>query len=374
MSKSTRYLGLDVHAETISAALAQGRTPVQNLGQVQNRTGAIKKLIDKAGGPSGLRVCYEAGPTGYALYWELTRLGVDCEVIAPSLIPKKSGDRVKTDRRDAEKLAEFYRAGVLTPVWVPDAEHEALRDLVRARSAAKKDEVRAKNRLLKYLLRNGIRGPENRRAFGSRWWEWMRGVQLEYEAQSITLQDLVSEVDRLGERTKRLDGAIDDAIEASSPERKAVIDALQALRGVARLTAVTIATEIGTFRRFDKATRLMAYAGLVPSEHSSGARNFKGGITHAGNSALRHVLGEAAWQYRHRPYMGERLKKQQGQLSSEINDIAWKAQNRLYRKHRRLTNHGKPCGKVGSAIARELVGFVWAIGYAAETRASRAST
>jgi transposase len=164
MSKSTRYLGLDVHGETIVAAVAERRAPARNLGQFPNRPESVRKLIEKLGQGDELKVCYEAGPTGYALYWQLTRMGVECEVVAPSLIPRKPGDRIKTDRRDAEKLAECFRSGMLTSVWVPDAEHEALRDLVRARGAAKQDETRAKHRLVKYLLRYGLRHPDSSRA------------------------------------------------------------------------------------------------------------------------------------------------------------------------------------------------------------------
>jgi len=183
MSKSTRYLGLDVHAETIAAAIAEGRKKVRSLGQLPNRPEAVRKLIDKLGGPAGLKVCYEAGPTGYALYWQLTQLGVECEVVAPSLIPKKAGERIKTDRRDAEKLAQCYQAGTLTGVWVPDAAHEALRDLVRARAAAKKDESRAKHRLTKYLLRYGLRHPDNCRAWTHPWWRWVQDLEFEHECQ-----------------------------------------------------------------------------------------------------------------------------------------------------------------------------------------------
>ena len=366
MSKNTRYLGLDVHAETITAALAEGRGKVRNLGQFPNRPEAVRKLIEKLGGPEGLKVCYEAGPTGYALYWQLTRMGVACEVIAPSLIPKKAGERIKTDRRDAEKLAECYQSGTLTPVWVPDAAHEALRDLVRARGAAKKDESRAKHRLVKYLLRNGLRHPEGCRAWTHPWWRWVQALQFEHEPQRVTLGDCIAEVLRLGERVSRLDLAIDRCVESTPAEKEAVIEALQALRNVAKLTAVTIMTEVGTFQRFHKPTELMGYTGLVPSEYSSGGREAKGRITRTGNAHLRHVLGETAWHARHRPWLNTRLKKLLPTLPPGVSDIAWKAQERLHRKFTRLTFHRKPAGKVATAVARELVGFVWAIGYAVE--------
>ena len=191
------------------------------------------KFIDKLGGPKGLKVCYEAGPTGYALYWQLEQMGVECEVVAPSLIPKKAGERIKTDRRDAEKLAECSRAGMLTSVWVVDSAHEALRDLVRARSAAKKDETRAKHRLTKYLLRYGLRHPDGRRAWTHPWWRWVQNLEWEHEAQDLTFGDCVAEVLRLGERVARIEKAIDRVIESAPPEKQAVIEALQAPRGVA---------------------------------------------------------------------------------------------------------------------------------------------
>ena len=369
MSKSTRYLGLDVHAETIAAAIAEGRGKVRSLGQFPNRPEAVRKVLAKLGGPTGLKVCYEAGPTGYALYWQLTQMGVECEVVAPSLIPKKAGERIKTDRRDAEKLAQCYQAGTLTAVWVPDAEHEALRDLVRARAAAKKDESRAKHRLTKYLLRYGLRHPDNCRAWTHPWWRWVQSLEFEQECQRVTLGDCVAEVLHMGERVSRLDLAIERAVESAAPEKKAVIDALQALRGVAKLTAVTIVTEVGTFQRFRKPTELMGYTGLVPSEHSSGTRQAKGRITRTGNAHLRHVLGETAWHARHRPWLNVRLKKQLPALPPGVAEIAWKAQERLHRKFHRLMYHRKPAGKVATAVARELVGFIWAIGYSVEKEA-----
>ena len=194
MNNCTRYLGLDVHAETITAAIAEGRGRIRSLGKFSNRPEAVRKLIEKLGGGKNLKVCYEAGPTGYALYWQLTKLGIDCEVIAPSLIPKKAGDKVKTDRRDAEKLAQSYQAGDLTPVWVPTPEHEALRDLVRQRAAAKADESRAKHRLVKHLLRRGLREPDENGAWTHPWWRWVQSLKFEHEAQQVALGDCIAEV------------------------------------------------------------------------------------------------------------------------------------------------------------------------------------
>ena len=218
MNNCTRYLGLDVHAETITAASAEGRGKIRSLGKFSNRPEAVRKFIEKLGGGKNLKVCYEAGPTGYALYWQLTKLGVDCEVIAPSLIPKMAGDRVKTDWRDAEKLAELYQGGELTPVWVPTPEHEALRDLVRQRAAAKADESRAKHRLVKHLLRRALREPGESRAWSHPWWQWVQSLKFEHEAQQVAFADCIAEVLHMGQRLARLDQAIDWLV-ACAPAR-----------------------------------------------------------------------------------------------------------------------------------------------------------
>jgi transposase len=370
MSNCTRYLGLDVHAETITAAVAEGRGRIRSLGKLPNRPEAVRKFIEKLGGGKNLKVCYEAGPTGYALYWQLTKLGVDCEVIAPSLIPRKPGDRVKTDRRDAEKLAQSYQNGELTSVWVPTLEHEALRDLVRQRAAAKSDESRAKHRLVKHLLRRGLREPTEARAWTHPWWRWVQSLKFDHEAQQVAFADCIAEVLRMGERLARLDQAIDRLVASAPPHMQAVIEALQALRGVAKLTAVTIVTEVGTFKRFRRPTQLMGYTGQVPSEHSSGARKSQGGITHAGNAHLRHVLGEAAWHARHRPWLNKRLKKLLPKLPAGVSAIAWKAQERLHKKFTKMIYRGKHPGTVATAVARELVGFIWAIGTLVESQQS----
>ena len=368
MSNCTRYLGLDVHAETITAAIAEGRGKIRSLGKFPNRAEPVRKLIEKLGGGKGLKVCYEAGPTGYALYWQLTKLGVDCEVIAPSLIPRKPGDRVKTDRRDAEKLAQCYQNGELTPVWIPDLEHESLRDLVRQRAAAKSDESRAKHRLVKHLLRRGLREPGESRAWSHPWWQWVQSLKFVHEAQQVAFADCVAEVLHMGDRLARLDQAIDRLVASAPVHMQAVIEALQALRGVAKLTAVTIVTEVGTFKRFQRATQMMGYTGIVPSEYSSGNREAKGGITHTGNAHLRHVLGEAAWHARHRPWLNLRLKKLLPTLPAGVAEIAWKAQERLHKKFTRMTYRKKHAGTVVTAVARELVGFIWAIGTMVESQ------
>src|SRR5271169_2081172 len=234
MEKKVRFLGLDVHAETIAVAMAEPDGEVRSLGVIANRAESIRKLMGKLGPVKELRACYEAGPTGYVLYWQLTALGVECEVIAPSLVPTKAGDRVKTDRRDAERLARCQRAGELTAVWVPDAAHEALRDLVRAREAAKKDQLKARHRLGKFLLRHGRR-PEGIKAWTKKYLEWIQThVHFDQPALEVTLADYVEEVDHVAARILKLEKAIDEAVEQAPPEIGAVIAALQALRGVAQ--------------------------------------------------------------------------------------------------------------------------------------------
>lgn len=362
MGKTTRYVGMDVHAATIAVAVVEGRGLPRSVGVIPNRPEAVRRLIGKLGEPSNLRVCYEAGPTGYVLYWQLTKLGVHCEVIAPSLVPVKAGDRVKTDRRDAEKLARAYRSGDLTAVFVPSAEHEALRDLVRAREAAKTDELRARNRLGKYLLRNGQYAPTGCRAWTLTYWRWLRTVKFPHAAQERTLLEYIVEVEHQQQRVERLDGAIDEAVRSAPEHMKAVIEALQSLRGVAKLTAVTLVVEVGTFRRFERATQLMSYTGMVPSEYSSGEKSRRGAITKAGNNHLRRILIEAAWHNRHRPCLSNRQRAVHKHLDPGVIKIAWDAQLRLNARYRRLSAKGKPHGKVITAVARELVGFIWSVG------------
>lgn len=367
MKKGTRFVGLDVHADTIAVAVAEaGREgEVRSLGLIANTEGAVRKLINTLGGAAGIHACYEAGPTGYALYWQLVQLGVECEVIAPSLIPTKPGDRVKTDRRDAIRLARSHRAGELTAVWVPSKAHEALRDLVRAREAAKKDQLRARHRLAKFLLRAGRRPPPAKTAWGNAHFEWLRNQTFEHAAQQATMDDYLHEVEHAATRIQRLEAAIDDAVKNASPTTRAVIDALQALRGIAKLTATTIAVEVGNFSRFERASKLMAWAGATPSEHSTGGPGHerRGAITKTGNAHLRRVLFEAAWSYRRRPGGTDPARKRQRvlELPADINEVAAKAQHRLCRRYAVLTGRGKPPSKAAAAVGRELLGFIWAI-------------
>lgn len=366
MKEKVRFLGLDVHAETIAVAIAEADGEVRSLGTIANRAESIRKLVRKLGSAEQLRACYEAGPTGYVLYWQLTQLGIDCAVVAPTLVPMKAGDRVKTDRRDAERLARSYRSGDLTAVWVPDEGSEALRDLVRAREAAKADQLRARNRLSKFLLRSGRRPETKIKAWTGVHMAWIRQLRFEQPAQEFTRLDYLHEVEHTSERIIRLEQAISDAIKLASPRMQEVIRGLQALRGVAEISAVTIVAELGEISRFESARQLMGYSGVVPSENSSGKRVQRGGITKAGNAHLRRIVIEAAWSYRLRPGIGRDLRKRQEHVPEEIKEIAWKAQIRLTKRYARLAAAGKDQRKVVTAIGRELLGFIWAIGRRAE--------
>lgn len=365
-----RFLGLDVHADAIAVAVAEPDGEVRSLGVIPNRLESIRKLVGKLGPVAQLKACYEAGPCGYVLYWQLTALGVSCEVVAPTLVPVKAGDKVKTDRRDAAKLARCYRAGDLTAVWVPDADHEALRDLVRAREDARQDQHRARHRLSKFLLRHGRRPPEEvRKNWTLKFMTWIKEqVHFDPPALEATLLDYVHEVDHMAERIARLEKAIGEAIQQAPPVMRAVVEALQALRGVAQITAVTVVAELGTLSRFASPRPLMGYSGLVPSEFSSGNRILRGSITKTGNAHLRRVLIESAWAYQYRPWVGGHLLQRQQGLDQHVKDLAWKAQGRLHARYKKLAAGGKKKPQIVTAVGRELVGFIWAIAVHTEAK------
>jgi transposase len=366
MKNKVRFLGLDVHAETIAVAIAEPDGEVRSLGTIANRAESIRKLVKELGAVEHLKACYEAGPTGYVLYWQLAELGVACEVIAPTLVPMKAGDRVKTDRRDAERLARSYRSGDLTAVWVPDEGSEALRDLVRAREAAKQDQLRARHRLSKFLLRSGQRPAVGIKAWTQLYMAWVRQLRFQQVAREWTRLDYLHEVEHMAERVKRLEQAITEAVKLASPALREVVKGLQALRGIAQISAVTIAAELGNISRFQGARQLMGYSGTVPSENSSGKRTQRGSITKTGNAHLRRIAVEAAWSYRLKPGVGPALRKRQEGVAEEIKEIAWKAQHRLHKRYMKLSAAGKDQRKIITAVGRELLGFVWAIGVKAE--------
>ncbi len=290
MKEKVRFLGLDVHAETIAVAIAEPDGEVRSLGTIANRTESIRKLVKKLGPAEQLRACYEAGPTGYVLYWQLAELGVACEVIAPTLVPMKAGDRVKTDRRDAERLARSYRSGDLTAVWVPDEGSEALRDLVRAREAAKQDQLRARHRLSKFLLRTGQRPALGVKAWTQAYLAWVQADSLHTGGAGIDVAGL-SARGRAHGRSGSSGWSKRSRRRSNWPRRRCRkwFAGLQALRGIAQISAVTIVAELGKLSRFESARQLMGYSGAVPSEESSGKRTRRGSITKTGNAHLRRI-------------------------------------------------------------------------------------
>ncbi len=366
--KDTTFVGFDVHKETIAIAIApEGREEPRQLGVITNSAEAIAKFVRKYGPAENLSVCYEAGPCGYQIYHQLQKLGVPCIVVAPSLIPTKPGDRVKTDRRDAKKLARLHRSGDLSPVWVPSQAHEALRDLVRAREDAVEDRLRMRNRISKLLLRMDIHPPTHmKKSWTLSYMQWLTSLQLGQPAQKVVLHEYVLGLHQITERISRLEQEI--KLLTTQSDLAPLIFALQALRGVELVTAATIVTESGDMLHFDKPRQFMSYAGMVPKEDSSGNTRWQGSITKTGNAHLRRVIVEAAWHYRHIPKVTYKLKKRQEGLPETVKAIAWKAQHRLNLKYRRFMIKGKPKQKAIVAMARELLGFVWAIAQEMKTQ------
>lgn len=360
MQDITKFVGLDVSKDSISVAIADaGREAPRYFGEIPHAPEAVRKLLLKLGKVTEIEACYEAGPTGYGLQRLLTKLGVRCIVVAPALIPKRPGERIKTDRRDSLRLAQLLRAGELTPVYVPTEADEAIRDLVRAREDAREDLLRARHRLSKFLLRHDINPPTKMTKWKSRHREWLDTLKFENPYSRVTFQEYLHTINEIELRIQRLETEIHEFAE-NSPQ-KPLIRALQTLRGVKEITAVTLVAEIGDFRRFVNARDLMGYTGLVPSEHSSGLTRRQGGITKTGNTHIRRVLVEAAWSYRYQPALkGDIRKRQEGQPPT-VQQISWKAQNRLHRKYGRLVSKGKPANKAITGVARELAGFIWAI-------------
>lgn len=360
--KDTLFVALDVHKEKISVATAKwDRNEAEPLGAIHNTPQAIAKLLRKLGRPpEQLHFCYEAGPCGYNIYRQLIAAGAKCDVVAPGLVPKKPGDKVKTDRRDAQKLARNLRNGELTAVWVPDQTHEALRDLSRAREDAQEDLRIKRQQLLSFLLRYDLRPPEHVK---SNWTKahrtWLDGLKLPEFMQQVVLAEYLLAIDQAAERVERLEKALLE--QARNVPQAPLIDALQCLRGVAGVTAATLVAELGDLTRFTSAKQIMDATGLVPSEHSSGSNEWKGSITKSGNAHARFVLVEASWHYRNPPFLGETLRRRQQNQPEEIRRMAWKAQHRLNAKYRRLVGRGKSKQVAVVAVARELIGFMWAI-------------
>jgi transposase len=356
MAKARSLVGLDVHATKIVAAVLDAET-----GEIAFF--AMTADIEKTAGfcaalPRPVRVAYEAGPTGYGLARELAKRGVECVVAAPSKIPRASGDRVKTDRRDAELIVRLLLAGKLHAVRVPGAEEEALRDLVRAREAVRVDLMRCRHRLSKLLLRHGIRF-EDGDAWTDRHRQWLNTVELDWPAAQATLLDVRGAIDALVHRRDGLERQI-VAMIPSSPWRTQV-GVLRCLRGVDTLSAVGLCAEVGDFTRFGRAEQLMSYLGLVPSENTTGQQRRLGSITKTGSAHARRLLVEAAWHYRPRPNLGKALTERQAGQPPEAVAISWSAQKRLHRTWARLEQRGKRRTIIAVAAARELAGFCWAI-------------
>jgi transposase len=363
MKKSSMFIGLDVHKDSIEIAFAEaGRDgEVRSYGGIDGTLDALDKVIRKLVSKGcNLHFVYEAGPCGYDVYRHLTAQGFDCVVVAPSKIPRQSGNRIKNDRRDAQMLARLHRAGELTAVYVPFVEDEAMRDLTRAREDAKAVERKAKQRILAFLLRHGHRysgkSPWSRAHF-----RWISILKMPHPAQQIVLQE---SLDALAECTRRVD-RLTEQIQTLSPQWRLfpVTQALQSMRGVSLIVATTTIAEIGDLTRFGRPAELMSYLGLVPSEHSSGRTTRRGSITKTGNGHVRRVLVEAAWAYRLPARVSRKLLIRQEGLSQEVCAISWKAQLRLCARYKRFTEKGKAHQLVVTAIARELCAFMWAIAH-----------
>lgn len=332
---------------------------VRYLGEVDNTEAATAKLAAKlAARYQRLTFCFEAGPTGYGLYRLIKKLGHNCIVVAPSLIPSKPGDRMKTNRRDAVNLAKLLRAGELTAVWVPDDRHEAMRDLARARDAAQKDYKGKRQNVSSFLLRLGRHYP-GKKTWGKVHLNWLADQKLEHREQRIAFEELLLAVRQAKERVERLEQAMRASVADWS--LAPVVEALQAMRGMDLVGAVSFLSEIGDLSRFESPRHLMAFLGLTPSERSTGEGVKRGGITKAGNSRARQLLVEAAWSYRHPPRLGKEKQPKVEAASRSVREIAWKAQTRLCGRFRALTRKGKRSTIVATAIARELSGFIWAI-------------
>ena len=358
MTKSTTIVAFDQHAATtVAAVLLPGqRTPA--LHSLTSDSPTIIRFVERLRRERPVQCCYEAGPCGFELQRALTARGIPCDVIAPSLIPRRPGDRIKTDRRDASQLAVLYRAGALTTIHIPSEQEEAARDLLRCREDIQTDLLRARHRLSKFLLRHGRRFTETKRAWNTRHHAWLQAQAWPLPALAQTHRAYVRAVDDALARLQTVDTDLRELL--TLEPLRARVARLRCFRGIDDLTALTIAAELGDARRFPSATRVMAFTGLVPAEYSSGAKQARGHITKTGNAHLRRVLVESAWLYRHHPFVGKALRQRQRSAPSDAIDRAWHAQQRLYRRYQRLAARGTTKQHIVTAIARELSGFVWA--------------
>jgi transposase len=352
----TIHLGMDTSKNTIVVAVLMPGDEVPAIDRIWNEEGSVRHLVGRLGDPAALRCCYEAGPCGFELHRLLSSMGVACDVVAPSLIPRRAGDRVKTDKRDASRLARLHRAGELTPVRVPSEAEEAVRDLVRARAALLADRKRAQLRISAMLLRHG-------RAWRGTSWtaaheQWIAGQRFGEPALESALAHYRAALDT---RRAELD-AVEDELAgwAARPPLAAAVTRLGCYRGIALLNGLTLAAEVGDWRRFPSARAFMSFTGLVPAEYSSGERTRRGSITKAGSEPVRTALTEAAWSYRFRPAIGVTLRRRQHDAAPDTLARSWQAQRRLHARYKTMTARGKPAAVAVTAMARELAGFVWA--------------
>lgn len=357
------YIGLDVHKDTIAISVARaGREAPESWGEIGNKPKKVAKLVERLAGEFGgelLLFAYEAGPCGYGLYRQLLSLGQDCQVVAPSKIPQQPGDRVKTDRRDAHKLARALRSGDLTPVWVPDTEQEAIRDLTRARDDIKDQQQKARQQLNAFVTRHGHNWPSNKTRWTQTHYNWLQSLRFEHDWQQIVLQEYIDAVKAADQRLADLTAQMERVLPQWS--LAPVVDSLMALRGIDKLAAMVLLAELGDISRFDSPKQLMGFLGLVPSEHSSGSKRRQGGITKTGNGHARRMLIESAWSYRFPPRQTAHLRRKGAAASAEAQTIAWRAQKRLCGRYKTLMQSGKNTKQTTVAVARELAGFIWAI-------------
>lgn len=360
MEGSITWVGIDAHKKTLAVAVLGPKGQREEF-TVENEPRAVRQLakrLKRDAKGHEVRACYEAGPCGYVLQRQLEGDGVVCEVIAPSLIPRKPGERIKTDRRDALKLAELQRAGVLTTVAPPTPEQEAVRDLCRCREDARADLGRCRHRLVKMLVRRGYVFNSTKRLWSEPHRQWLKGLVFENETDRVVVADYMLAIDQTERRLKALDGELEKV--AQLPLYRDHVSALRCFRGIDTTIAMIFVAELHGIERFESPRKLAAYLGLVPTIHSSGEKTKRGGITKTGNGHIRRALVQGSWQYRHRPIVGVKLAARREGQSKTIVAIADEAQRRLYARYRRLTERGKAHNKVVIAIARELVGFLWA--------------
>jgi transposase len=366
MSQFSTYIGLDVHKNSISvaAAPADPESRARSLRRLPNDMPRLLKLLAQCGAPEQVHICYEAGPTGYGLWRRLRQEGYTCVVVAPSKTPRSTSDRVKTDKRDAMKLASFLRSGLLTPIRVPSEEEEALRDLLRAREDIKRSECDLRRRLGALMLRQDRIWTGTKCNWTKRHFNWLEDQRFERRGTEEAKGQYLGLINHLRDILDEFDRSIEEVV--PTLERADLVHALCGLKGIGLLTAATIVAEVGDLRRFPTAKQFMSFLGLTPSESSSGDTRRRGPITKAGNKRLRRLLVESAWKYSRAPHIGRDLDRRSRGLSKEVKAISWRAQKRLHKRRWALEHSGKGTRKINVALARELAGFIWSIGQEAK--------